>query len=196
VSEVAHLTPPELEAGLATIRSAPAGAGSIELIVRRPGLGEREELGEAVLDPVVGLVGDDWSTRGSRHTTDGGPVPGHQLTITSARSIGLLAGDRSRWSLAGDQLYVDLDLSEAALPVGALLEVGAALVEVRPEPHKGCAKFADRFGRDALRFVQSTEGRALRLRGLHAVVVRGGTVRTGDRIGLPTGSTAIPELPD
>jgi MOSC domain-containing protein YiiM len=177
-----HLTREQLESGLEPIRSAPKGEGRLDLIVCRPDLGERRELTEATIDPVIGLVGDNWSTRGSRHTPDGGPEPEHQITITSARALALIAGDRSRWPLAGDQLYVDLDLSTDALPIGAQLAIGSAVLEVSPAPHKGCAKYAARFGRDALRFVQSTTGRALRLRGLHAVVVEGGAVQLGDTV--------------
>jgi len=177
-----HLTREQLEAGLEPIRSAPKGQGRLDLIVCRPDLGERRELAEATIDPVIGLIGDNWSTRGSRHTADGGPEPDHQITITSSRALALIAGDRSRWPLAGDQLYVDLDISEDALPIGTHLAVGATVLEISPAPHKGCAKYAGRFGREALRFVQSPVGRALRLRGLHAVVVEGGTVRVGDTV--------------
>jgi len=177
---VIHLTRQQLEAGLAPIRLAPTGGGPVELIVRRPESGAREVLPEATLDPTVGLVGDNWLVRGSRRTPDGRASPERQLTIMSARAVALVAGERSRWPLAGDQLYVDLDLSEESLPAGSRLRIGEALVQVSAHPHTGCAKFAERFGREALRLVNTPVGRALRLRGLNAIVVEGGTVRLGD----------------
>ena len=186
-----HLTRQQLEAGLEPIRLAPTGEGPVELIVRRPESGAREVLTEATLDPTVGLVGDNWLVRGSRSTRDGKARPECQVTIMSARAVALVAVERSRWPLAGDQLYVDLDLSEEALPAGSRKRNGEALLEVSARPHTGCAKFAERFGRDALRLVNTPVGRALRLRGLNAVVVEGGTVRLGD-----TARIAIPELSD
>lgn len=177
---MAHPTIAELEAALADLRSAPADGGRVELVVRRPGSGEREILVEGLLDPVVGLVGDTWSTRPSRRTADGGPHPGMQLTLMNARMIGLLATSPREWALAGDQLYVDLDLGVANLPAGARLRVGDAVVELSAEPHTGCAKFTQRFGLDAMRFVNSPVGRELRLRGANARVVEGGAVRVGD----------------
>lgn len=170
----------ELEAALAGLRSTPADGGRVELVVRRPEVGEREILVEGLLDPGVGLVGDTWSTRPSRQTADGGPPPGMQLTLMNARMIGLLTSSRDEWALAGDQLYVDLDLGVGNLPAGARLRVGDAVVELSAEPHTGCAKFTQRFGLDAMRFVNSPVGRELRLRGANARVVEGGAVRVGD----------------
>jgi hypothetical protein len=179
---VAHLTTDELTAALDHLRAAPADNGRVELVVRRPSQGEREVLDEGTLDLEVGLVGDSWSTRGSRHTADGGPHPGMQLNVMNARVSALVAVDPSRRMLAGDQLHVDLDLSEANLPPGTRLALGTAVIEVTPEPHRGCAKFVERFGRDAMRFVNSPIGRELRLRGLNAKVVQPGAVRSGDEI--------------
>ena len=178
-----HLTTAELEAGLDEIRRAPASEGVIELIARRPAEGEREVLEQGTLDLVEGLVGDTWRLRGSKRTTDGSSHPDMQLNIMSARVADLVAaGNRERWALAGDQLYVDLDLSEANLPPGTRLALGTAVIEVTPEPHTGCAKFVARFGADAHRFVNTKEHRHLRLRGLNAKVVEPGTVSAGDAI--------------
>jgi MOSC domain-containing protein YiiM len=177
-----HATAEELEAGLDAIRQSPASAGVVELIVRRPAVDEREVLDEARLDAEEGLVGDDWRTRGSSSTPDGSSHPDRQLTLTNSRLIALVAGDRERWPLAGDQLYVDLDLSPQNLPVGTRLALGSAVLEVTDQLHTGCAKFTYRFGSAAIRFVNSRAGRALRLRGMYAKVVEPGTVRRGDTI--------------
>ena len=178
-----QLTTEELEAGLDEIRAAPQAEGTVELIVRRPAEGEREVLEEGVLDPDEGLVGDMWRIRGSKRTRDGSSHPDMQLTLMSARAADLVAaGDKERWALAGDQLYVDFDISEQNLPAGTRLSVGAAVVEVTAEPHTGCAKFHARFGGDAHRFVNHRTNRHLRLRGLNAKVVEAGTVRPGDAI--------------
>jgi MOSC domain-containing protein YiiM len=179
---VRHAIPDELTGGLDEIRRSPAEAGTVELVVRRPAEGEREVLEEGVLDLEQGLVGDSWHLRGSSRTPDGSPNPLAQVTVMNVRTIALLAGDRERWPLAGDQLYVDLDLSLENLPAGTRLAVGEAVVEVTADPHTGCAKFSARFGSDALRFVNSPDGRALRLRGLNARVVEPGTVRPGDAV--------------
>jgi MOSC domain-containing protein YiiM len=163
-----------LEAGLADIRRSPAQVGTVELVVRRPTVDERETLDEAWLDTEEGLVGDDWKRRGGDRE--------HQITVMNARVVALLADSRDRWPLAGDQLYVDLDLSVANLPPGSRIAVGGAVLEVTPAPHRGCKKFAARFGLDALRWVNSDQGYALNLRGINTRVVSAGTVRPGDPV--------------
>jgi hypothetical protein len=177
---VTHLTTEQLEAGLPHIRSSPSDEGALELIVRRPAVDQREVVEAAELDLEKGLVGDTWVHRSSRNTSDGSPHPLMQLNVMNARAIALIAGDAERWSLAGDQLYIDLDLSVENLPAGTRLAIGDAVVEVTEPPHRGCQKFSSRFGLDALRFVNSEVGRALRLRGLNARVVVPGTIRQGD----------------
>ena len=163
-----------LEAGLDEIRRSPLDEGTVELIVRRPADNERETLAEALLDTSAGLVGDVWLDE------DGDPA--RQVTVMNARVVALLARSRDRWPLAGDQLYVDLDLSARNLPPGARVQVGSAVLELTGQPHRGCKKFAARFGLDALRFVNSDLGYALNLRGINTRVVRGGVVRPGDTI--------------
>ena len=152
------------------------------MIVRRPAVNARELLEAASLDVVQGLVGDTWQDRASSRTPDGSPHPDMQLTLMGVRTISLLAGARERWPLAGDQLFVDLDLSAANLPAGTRLAVGTAVIEVTAQPHTGCGKFVERFGVDAMKFVNSPEGRALNLRGINAKVVEGGMVRVGDSV--------------
>ncbi len=172
----------ELQGGLDEILLSPPTEGTVELIVRRPTEDEREVLQEGELDLVEGLVGDSWRVRGSRQTDDGSAHPGMQVTLMNARVIALIARERDRWPLAGDQLYVDLDLRSENLPPGTRLALGSAVLEVSEEPHTGCAKFSCRFGSQALRFVNSPVGRSLRLRGLNARVVESGTVRRGDAV--------------
>lgn len=170
----------DLEAGLPEIHAAPADAGTVELVVCRPAEGEREVLDAGELTVEEGLVGDDWRARNARRGRPHDPAT--QLTLMSARVIDLVAGSRDRWALAGDQLYVDLDLRPENLPPGTRLQVGTAVIEVTDEPHTGCAKFTERFGSAAIRFVNGKAGRAQRLRGMYAKVVENGVVRPGDAI--------------
>ncbi|REJ68390.1 MAG: MOSC domain-containing protein [Planctomycetota bacterium] len=172
----------ELEAGLDQVRQSPRDAGTLELIVGRPAEDERTVLAEAQLDVEEGLVGDNWATRPSSKTSDGAAHPDMQLNIMNARAATLVAGDAARRPLAGDQLYVDLDLSEANLPPGTQLALGEAVVEITAIPHRGCTKFKDRFGAEALKFVNSEIGCQLNLRGVNAKVIRSGTIRQGDAV--------------
>jgi hypothetical protein len=178
----AYLTADVLEIGLDHIRQSPTDHGTLELIVIRPAVDIREVLEVGQLDLVDGLMGDTWSVRQSSSTPDGLPHPDGQLTLMNARAIAIVSGgsEPDRWALAGDQLYVDLDLSEAGLTAGTRLGIGEAVIEVTTKPHRGCAKFAARFGADALRFVNTGPGRVLNLRGRNARVVTPGTVRRGD----------------
>jgi len=165
-----------LDVDLADVRSSPTESGRVELIACRPAEEEREVLERAELNPSVGLVGDRW------HTHAGQGAPDTQLTLMNARAAALIAGPRARWAIAGDQLYVDFDLSGANLPAGTRLSVGSAVIEVTEIPHTGCGKFSRRFGVQAQKLVNSHDGRELNLRGINAKVVQAGTVRTGDRI--------------
>jgi len=177
-----HRTADELTAALDEIRQSPAATGTVELIVRRPAENEREVLDEAMLDLDQGLVGDMWKARGSSRTPDRSANLDAQLTLMNDRAAQAIAGSKERRPLAGDQLYVDLDLSIENLPAGTRLAVGDAVIEVTPEPHTGCAKFSARFGTEALKFVNKSPGRELRLRGVNTRVVTAGAVRVGDAI--------------
>jgi len=176
-----HLSMAELEAGLGHLLASPKEDGALALIVARPRPAERELPAEAKLDAALGLVGDNWSTRGSRSTADGSAHPGKQITVMNARVAELVAGGSDNMALAGDQLYVDLELGVDNLPIGSRLAVGEAVLEVTDLPHTGCKKFVARFGEAAMRFVNSREGRQHRWRGMNTKVVVAGTVRVGDR---------------
>jgi len=172
----------EMEAHLDDIRQSPADAGTVTLIVSRPQTNERMIIKSCDLDLDKGLVGDNWVTRGDKHTPGGKADPGRQITIINTRAIKAITDAEARWPEAGDQLYVDFDLSMENLPPGTRLSVGNAEVEVTPLPHLGCAKFGTRFGRDANMFVNSELGKSLNLRGINARVVKAGAVVTGDTI--------------
>lgn len=175
-----HLSRDRLVAGLGQIRASPRDGGRLVLIVRRPAVGERDQPPEAVLDQVAGLNGDNWLIRGSTGTPDGSADPQRQVTVMNARVAELVAGGTGRMPLCGDQLYLDLDLSLDNLPAGSLLAVGQVVLQVSEAPHLGCSKFVERFGTEAMRFVNSRVGRQLRLRGMNTRVMESGTVRLGD----------------
>jgi len=178
-STVRHLTTEELEAALDHLRQAPKNEGVIELIVRRPEEDLREVLDEAELDISLGLIGDNWKVRGSSKTPDGSAHPEMQINIMNSRVTALVAQERERWPLAGDQLYIDMDLGRENLPAGSRIAVGSAVLEVSPLPHTGCKKFVARFGAEAMQFVNSELGKALCLRGINAKIIQGGTVKVG-----------------
>lgn len=170
-----HRSEDELLAGLENVRRAPRETGTLELIVARPAVDDRNILDVAELDIDRGLVGDRWS-QGSR------PNAKSMLTVMNARAAQLIAGDRPGWALAGDQLFADFDLSPGNLPPGTRLAIGSAVIEVSDQPHLGCEKFAARFGVTAREFANSPEGTALSIRGINTRVVRSGTIRVGDTV--------------
>ncbi len=170
----------ELEAGLDYIRQSPKDNGVLEMIVMRPKDDEREVLDEGQLDLELGLIGDNWRTKGSKRTTNGLGHPDMQLNVMNARAIALVARSKDRWQLAGDQLYIDLDLSDENLSAGDQLVIGSAIIEVTEIPHNGCRKFTERFGLEAMKFVNSPTGKQLHLRGINAKVVKPGIIKPGD----------------
>jgi hypothetical protein len=180
----AHRTTAELAGFLATL-DPPRDVGTLKAVVRRPASGEREVLQVGHLDPTEGLVGDSWAVRGSRHTADGSADPDMQLNLMHHGLVEFLAQDPEREALAGDQMFVDLDLSHDNLPARSELRIGGpggAVIVVTDAPHNGCGKFIARYGKDAMSFVNSADGKPRRLRGLCAKVVQAGPVRPGDEI--------------
>lgn len=169
-----HLTTEEIEANLDKIIESPTDNGVLDLIVRRPREDEREVLETGELDIEKGLIGDDWLTDDGNYET--------QLTIMNSRIIDLIAQDKDRWKLAGDQLFVDLNLSDENLPHGSKIQIGTAILEITPQPHNGCKKFVERFGLDAMKFVNSPIGKQFHLRGIYAKVVKSGKIRQGDLV--------------
>ena len=180
MNEATHFSANELAQGVDHILATPKDDGELKLIVRRPEIDERETPSEARLDVDQGLVGDNWLARGSRHMPDGAADPDMQLNIMNSRVVDLVAGSEDRWALAGDQLFVDMDLSPENLPPGTQVELGDAIVEITEPPHTGCKKFAARFGVDAMVFVNSGRGKDLKFRGICAKVVKSGDIRVGD----------------
>ena len=177
-----HLTLAELEQGIEHLLESPKNEGILKLIVRRPAINEREVLENGELDVEIGLKGDNWLTRGSSRTTNGLGHPEMQLNVMNYRFAGLIAGSRDRIPMAGDQLFVDLDLSPQNLPPGTRLSIGSAVIEVTAIPHLGCKKFVGRFGVEAMKFANSEFGRKHSLRGINAKVVQAGSIATGDPV--------------
>ena len=180
--DVQYLSMEELEAGLDHIRQAPTDQGILKMIVRRPNVDEREVLQTGELDTEQGLVGDTWNVRVNTHSKDGLASVNKQITIMNARSVALLAQSEERWPLAGDQLFVDMDLSDDNIPPGTQLAIGSAIVQVSPDPHSGCNKFSARFGVEAMKFVNSPEGKRLHLRGINTRVIQPGIIQVGDTV--------------
>ena len=181
-AEVRHLSTADLEAGLDEIRNSPKDQGILDLIVSRPEEDGREVMELADLHVELGLVGDTWQDRPSIRSGDGKAHPDMQITMMNSRFAALVAQSKDRWELAGDQLYVDLDLSKANVPPGTRISVGSAILEATEQPHTGCKKFAARFGIDALKLTGSSIGKELQLRGINLKVIQGGEIKPGDAV--------------
>ncbi len=177
-----HPSAAALADGMADVRRSPSDGGVVALLVLRPSVDERIVADEVTVDVDAGVVGDDWLARGNGRRPDGSADPEAQVTVMNSRAALLMAGAPERMPLAGDQVYLDLDLSIDNLPTGTILDFGAVALEVTPAPHTGCKKFAARFGVDALRLTADEEGKRLRLRGINTRVVRGGRLQVGDTV--------------
>jgi hypothetical protein len=177
-----YVTKEALESTIVELGRSPQDNGTIEMIITRPAIGERVLVDRGELTKADGLVGDTWLVRGSKATDDGSAHPDMQITLMNSRVLQSISPDRSRWPLAGDQLIVDFDLSHENLPTGQRIAIGRTILEITEVPHNGCAKFTERFGHDAIRFINGEEGRANRRRGIYAKVVQEGTISVGDVI--------------
>jgi hypothetical protein len=177
-----HFSEAKLAAGLSQVSQSPADGRTLVQIVVRPDKELRELPQSCTVTPKAGIPADRWARYCTHRLPDGRPNPETQLTLMNSRCLALVAGSRERWPLAGDNLIVDLDLSEDNLPTGQRLKIGEALLEITAKPHTGCAKFSNRFGAEALKFVNSPDRKALRLRGVHAQVLQAGCITVGDRI--------------
>jgi MOSC domain-containing protein YiiM len=179
---VKHLTRDELQAGLPHILASPQDNGVLEAIVIRPAQVERADLESSEISLEGGVHGDHWAKGCWMSTEDGKPHPDVQICIMNARCIGLIAHERERWPLAGDNLFIDMDLRPDNLPPGQRLRIGTAVIEITAVPHNGCAKFVERYGKAAVVFVNAPKGKAMRLRGIYARVVEDGRISVGDRV--------------
>ena len=172
-----HLTLEELRLGLTHVNASPPDDGPVEMLVVRPAENERLTPSSVEVSAPVGLLGDHWAKGKYRDHPD------IQVAIINSRLLDLVSGgDRARWSSAGDNIVVDLDLGHANLVPSQKLGAGSAVLEITETPHTGCKKFASRFGADALRFVNLGQGKQLRLRGVYARVLQAGSISVGDRI--------------
>jgi len=178
-----YVTASEIERRLPWVLDSPSDKGTVELIVVRPHTDQRESCAQALFSPSDGVLGDNWKTQCWKTLPSGQAHPDVQVAIMNARMIDVLSRDRAQWALAGDQLFVDFDLSVVNLTPGDRLRVGAVTLEITVEPHRGCQKFRQRFGDAALDCVNSSQGDNHRLRGIYAKIISAGEVRVGDVIG-------------
>ena len=177
-----HLSESELQVGLESVKVSPKDQGAVEMIVIRPRNRERLVLTECEVSAALGVHGDMWADGCWKKLPDGSPHPDVQITLMNSRCIALLAGDKNRWSLAGDQFFVDLDLSMDNLPVGQQLSIGTAILQITDIAHTGCEQFIERYGKAAKAWVNSPLGKQMRLRGIYARVIQAGFIKTGDAI--------------
>lgn len=177
-----YLSTEEVEAGVENIKESPKNNGVLQLIVRRPETETREIISTGKINFENGLEGDNWKPRGSRHTPDNSADPEAQITLMNSRVIDLLANDKENWQLAGDQLFVNMDLSIENLPPLSQIQMGSAILEISAKPHTGCKKFSGRFGIEALVFISTPLGKSLRMRGVNAKVIQAGEIHVGDVI--------------
>ncbi len=182
VTALQHLTTAQIEAGLHLVDQSPSDHGTVKAIVIRPDVNERQRLQQVEVSQKGGVHGDAWARGCWMSLPDGSPHPDVQVTLTNSRFMDLIAHDESNWAPAGDNLFVDLDLSDDNLKPGQRLTLGTAILEVTAVPHNGCKKYAQRYGKDAVKFVNTKIGKALHLRGIYAKVVQAGTIAVGDTI--------------
>jgi MOSC domain-containing protein YiiM len=182
-----HASTTELEQGLSDVLASPTDSGHLTAIFVRPAPNERRTLDSASLSPEGGIEGDRWANDSYYRLKNGRSDPRCQVSVMNGRFLRQVAGDNDDMCLAGDNLIVDLDLSEANLPAGSQISIGTEVViEITDLKHTGCSKFARRYGNDAKTFANNKQGTALHLRGRYAQIVRGGRIRVGDKVGKVT----------
>lgn len=190
---MANLTTEQITERVSKLTPAPTDSGMVATLIVRPDTNERKIVPSIHVIPGEGIVGDNYLARGDKRTPDGSAHPEGQICLMNASVLDVLAdGDTNKWQLAGDQILVDFDLSTDNIPGGTRLSIGTATFEVSNKPHNGCAKFAERFGMDASRFVNSDK--VQRYRGINVMVVTEGDVSVGDTISklAETGNGSFP----
>ncbi len=168
----------QLERGLAGLGRKAGSEGRVALVVSRGQGGLREARARARLSPDEGGPGDAWARRAARD-------PEGQIAVMEVDVAALIANGQPL-TLFGDNLFLELDLSDENLPCGSRVQIGDALLEVTPKPHNGCHKFQARFGNEALRFVSRKEQRHRNLRGIYMRVIEPGEVAPGDAVRVVT----------
>jgi hypothetical protein len=182
MSNELHLSLEELQSHLDSIKQSPQDDGILKAIVIRPVSNERVGMESSVVTPDGGVHGDRWAKQAWLNLPEEELEPKAQITVMNSRAAEVIARNRARWPLAGDNLYVDLDLSEDNLQAGQQLSIGSAVFEITPQPHNGCGKFEQRFGAEALKWVNSEEGKHHHLRGIYIKVVKAGVINVDDTI--------------
>ncbi len=178
-----HLSTLELEQGLPEVLAAPRDAGRLAAIFVRPATNERRSLADARLTPEGGIDGDRWVTDSYYRLTGGRSDPRSQVSLMNVRFLRQIALNEDAICLAGDNLIVDLDLSEANLPAGSQLAIGdEVIIEISELSHTGCSKLEGRYGKEARAFMNNARGKSLHLRGRFARILVGGTIRVGDTV--------------
>lgn len=164
------------------LSAAPKGEGRLDMIVTRPVEDQRVLPESCKVSGEFGVSGDNWK-QGSGYTLDDGSGdPEAQICMMMSGCIQAIAGDSANWAPAGDNFFLDMDLTPGNMPPGTRFSIGSAEFVVTEMPHNGCQKFIDRYGRDACLFVNTGKGKELRLRGIYARVTKDGTVAVGDTV--------------
>ncbi len=164
------------------LEAAPKVNGKLDMIIMRPEHGARVPLGTVEVTAKGGVAGDHWAKGCWSSLPDGSPNPDVQICMMMSGCIEAIAGEKANWPAAGDNFFLDMDLTPANMPPGTCFAIGSAEFVVTDEPHNGCQSFIDRYGRDACLFVNTGPGKELRLRGIYARVTRDGSVSVGDSV--------------
>ncbi|MGJ8650411.1 MAG: MOSC domain-containing protein [Opitutaceae bacterium] len=163
--------------------TAPVGSGRVDYLINRPSEGVHELVDSLYLDVENGIEGDRWKETAWLRLPDGAPDPRVQVSLTNTRVMQCFTGTEADAVFrCGDNIYTDLNLTETHLPVGTLLQIGEAVIEVSDVVNDACGKFAQRFGAEAFQAVRAPTNVGLRLRGLFARIRQSGRVQCGDTL--------------